>query len=201
MTLPRPALIGGAIIALLVAVYATFYAGANQQSGKTIDTTAVEAIRKGDMKKLIFTSTPASPVTTTFTDEAQKAKSFADYEGKYILVNFWATWCAPCRHEMLSLNKLQAELGGDRFEVVTIATGHNPLPAIKTFFKKALITDLPILLDPKQDLARKMSVFGLPTTIILDPQGREIARLRGDAEWADENAFGVINALIDAPDT
>ena len=97
---------------------------------------------------------------------------------------------------MPSLNKLQADLGGDTFEVLTIATGHNPLPAIKTFFKQAEITDLPILLDPKQDLARKMSVFGLPSTIILDPQGREIARLRGDAEWADENAYAVIKTLI-----
>lgn len=196
MTLPRPALIGGAIIALLIAVYATFQLGANQQTGEAVDTSEISALRQGDMKKLIFATAPAAPVTTTFTDEAQNAKSFADYKGKYVLVNFWATWCAPCRHEMPSLNKLQTELGGDTFEVVTIATGHNPLPAIKTFFNKAEITDLPILLDPKQDLARQMSVFGLPATIILDPQGREIARLRGDAEWADDNAYKIIRALI-----
>ncbi len=201
MTLPRPALFGGAIIAVLIAVYATFQLGANQQSGPSIDTSALSALREGDMKKLIFSSQPASAVTTPFTDEAQNTKSFADYKGKYVLVNFWATWCAPCRHEMPSLNKLQSELGGDRFEVITIATGHNPLPAIKAFFKKAQITDLPILLDPKQDLARKMSVFGLPATIILDPQGREIARLRGDAEWADDNAYTIIKALIAPTDS
>lgn len=201
MTLPRPVLFGGAIIAVLIAVYATFNSGANQQSGPTIDTSEISALRQGDMKKLIFASAPAAPVTTAFTDEEKNQKTFADFEGKYVLVNFWATWCAPCRHEMPSLNKLQADLGGENFEVVTIATGHNPVPAIRTFFSKAEITDLPILLDPKQDLARQMSVFGLPATIILDPQGREIARLRGDAEWADENAYAVINALISAKDS
>ena len=75
MTLPRPALIGGAIIALLIAVYATFYAGANQQTGETVDTSAISALREGDMKKLIFTSTPAAPVTTAFMDEAQNPKT------------------------------------------------------------------------------------------------------------------------------
>ncbi|WGI21639.1 TlpA family protein disulfide reductase [Amylibacter sp. IMCC11727] len=201
MTLPRPALIGGAIIALLIAVYATFQLGANQQTVEPVDTSEINALRQGDMKKLIFASAPVAPVTTAFTDEAQTPKTFADYKGKYVLVNFWATWCAPCRKEMPSLNKLQRELGGDKFEVVTIATGHNPLPAIKTFFSQANITDLPILLDPKQDLARQMSVFGLPATVILDPQGREIARLRGDAEWADDNAYTIIKALIATQDS
>ena len=99
---------------------------------------------------------------------------------------------------MPSLNKLQADLGSDNFEVVTIATGRNPVPAIKSFFSTASITDLPILRDPKQELGREMGIFGLPMTMILNPQGQEIARLRADAEWADDNAYAVIKALIDA---
>ena len=144
---------------------------------------------------------PAPAVTTPFTDPDGNTKTFADYAGKYVLVNFWATWCAPCRHEMPSLNTLQQTYGGDDFEVVTIATGRNPLPAINKFFSDAKITDLPILLDPKQSLAREMSVFGLPMTMILNPDGQEIARLRGDAEWADENAFTIIKTLIGAEDS
>jgi thiol-disulfide isomerase/thioredoxin len=97
---------------------------------------------------------------------------------------------------MPSLDELQKELGSDTFEVVTIATGHNHLPAIKNFFERAKITTLPILLDPNQDLAQEMSIFGLPSTVILDPSGREIARLRGDAEWSDGNAFAIISALV-----
>ena len=94
------------------------------------------------------------------------------------------------------LDEIQKELGSDTFEVVTIATGHNHLPAIKKFFERAKITTLPILLDPNQDLAQEMSIFGLPSTVILDPSGREIARLRGDAEWSDGNAFAIISALV-----
>jgi thiol-disulfide isomerase/thioredoxin len=183
------------IAAVLYAATATI---ANPVLADSPDIAAISELRQGDMKKLVFAKEPAIAVTTTFVDEEGNIKSFADYRGKYVLVNFWATWCAPCRHEMPSLNKLQTELGGDTFEVVPIATGHNPIPAIRAFFKKAEITNFPILRDPKQALAREMSVFGLPMTMILNPEGQEIARLRGDAEWADENAFTVLKALIAA---
>lgn len=186
---------------LIAAIYAAGVTFANPVLADTPDLAAISALRAGDMKKLVFASDPAAPITTAFINEAEEVKSFADYQGKYVLVNFWATWCAPCRNEMPSLNKLQADLGGDTFEVVTIATGRNPVPAIKTFFKKAEITDLSILRDPKQALARDMSVFGLPMTMILNPEGQEIARLRGDAEWADENAYAVIKALIGDTDS
>lgn len=196
MTFSRPLLVGGAIITLLSAVYATFHLGANQQSDSRINSSEINALRKGDMKKLIFAPQPLALVKTPFMDETKNNKFFSDYNGKYVLVNFWATWCVPCRHEMPSLDELQKELGSDTFEVITIATGHNQLPAIKNFFERAEITNLPILLDPNQDLAQEMSIFGLPSTVILDPSGREIARLRGDAEWSDENAFAIINALV-----
>ena len=136
MTLFRVAVVCGGAIALLFAVYATFQLGANQQSEATVDTSHVSALRKGDMKKLIFASQPQNVVTLPFLDENQSIKFFTDYNGKYLLVNFWATWCAPCRKEMPSLNKLQTKFGGDNFKVITIATGHNPIPAIKNFFKK-----------------------------------------------------------------
>ena len=196
MTFSRPLLFGGAIIALLSAVYATFHLGANQQSNPTVNRSEINVLRKGDMKKLIFAPQPLALVKTPFIDETKNNKFFSDYKGKYVLVNFWATWCVPCRREMPSLDELQKELGSDTFEVVTIATGHNHLPAIKNFFKRVKITNLPILLDPNQDLAQEMSIFGLPSTVILDPSGREIARLRGDAEWSDGNAFAIISALV-----
>ena len=116
-----------------------------------------------------------------------------------MVLNFWATWCAPCRKEMPSLDRLQTELGGDTFQVVTIATGRNTLPGITKFFEAADVTHLPILLDPKQKLSRSMGVLGLPITMIIDPEGREIARLRGDADWDTQSALAIISALI-APD-
>ena len=179
-------------------MYTALMMGAN---AATADMSEIAAMRSGDMGKLNFHSEAKQASNNEYVKDDGTTGTLADHEGRVVLLNFWATWCAPCRHEMPSLNKLQAELGGDNFKVITIATGRNPVPAIKAFFKKAEITDLPILRDPNQSLAREMSVFGLPMSMILNPQGQEIARLRGDAEWADENAYAVIKALISEQDS
>jgi len=112
------------------------------------------------------------------------------------LVNFWATWCAPFRKEMPMLSELQTEFGGEGFEVVTIATGRNELGAMKRFLGEVGVDNLPLYLDPQQALARDMAVLGLPITVILDPEGREIARMRGDAEWNGDSAKAIIAALL-----
>lgn len=158
------------------------------------DTASLEALRDGSMKKLVF-SDPLDVSQVVFSDPEGGEHRLADWQGKYVLVNFWATWCAPCRKEMPMLDALQAEFGGETFEVVTIATGRNAVPAIKRFFEEIGVSHLPILLDPKQELAREMAVLGLPITIILNPEGQEIARLRGDAEWDGESAKAIIAAL------
>jgi thiol-disulfide isomerase/thioredoxin len=112
------------------------------------------------------------------------------------VLNFWATWCAPCRKEMPQLSELQAELGGDAFEVVTIATGRNPPQAMQRFFEEIGVDNLPLHMDPKQALAREMAVMGLPITVILNPEGQEIARMRGDADWSSDSAKAIVSALI-----
>lgn len=161
------------------------------------DIAAANLLREGDMKKLIFHSTPEAVTAASFqlADDAGTG-TLADYRGKYVLLNFWATWCAPCRKEMPMLQELQTEFGGDFFEVVTIATGRNSPQGIKKFFADNNITSLPRLQDPKQQLAAQMGVFGLPITVIIDPKGREIARMRGDADWSSDSAKAVIKALI-----
>jgi thiol-disulfide isomerase/thioredoxin len=161
------------------------------------DTSAAAALRTGDMKKLVFHSTPEATSHAPFQlpDDGGE-KTLADYEGKHVLVNFWATWCAPCRKEMPMLSELQAELGGDKFEVVTIAAGRNTPAGIEKFFKDAKIDNLPRYQDPKQALASQLGIFGLPITIILDPNGKEIARLRGDADWASDSAKAIIAQLL-----
>lgn len=101
------------------------------------------------------------------------------------------------------LEALEKELGGDDFAVVTMATGRNPVPMIEAFFAKINVTALPILRDPKQAYARRMAVLGLPMTMILDREGREVARLRGDAEWDSADAVAILRAVIaaDMPDS
>jgi thiol-disulfide isomerase/thioredoxin len=161
------------------------------------DTAALEALREGSMKKLIF-SEPAPVPDIAFTHADGGEYRLSDFKGKHVLVNFWATWCAPCRKEMPMLSELQTEFGGESFEVVTIATGRNEIAGIRAFFadEDVQVDNLPLYLDPKQELAREMAVLGLPITVILDPEGREIARMRGDAEWNSESAKAIIGALI-----
>ena len=95
------------------------------------------------------------------------------------------------------LAELQTEFGGDDFEVVTIATGRNSVPGIKKFFDEIGVDNLPLYLDPRQGLARDMAVLGLPITVIISPEGAEIARMRGDAEWNSDSAKAIIAALLE----
>lgn len=174
-------------------LYTALVLGANAAQS---DTAALEALREGDMRKLMFHAEPQPASQVAFTDPEGGDHRLADWQGKWVLLNFWATWCAPCRKEMPMLDALQIEFGGDAFEVVTVATGRNSLPGIRRFFEEVGVENLPILLDPGQELARDMAVLGLPITVLLDPEGREIARLRGDAEWDSDSARAIISALI-----
>ncbi|MEM6728251.1 MAG: TlpA disulfide reductase family protein [Pseudomonadota bacterium] len=172
-------------------VYLATIIGAN-----AADIEALSAMREGDMRKLVFHS-DAQPVSeNAFFLPDESEHTLADFEGKYTLVNFWATWCAPCRKEMPMLSELQEEFGGDQFEVVTIATGRNPVAGMRAFFDDIGVDNLPMFRDPRQAVARDMAVLGLPITIILDTEGQEIARLRGDADWASDDAKALIAALL-----
>lgn len=153
------------------------------------------ALREGDMRKLTLHSETMESSDETFIGADGSEMTLADYAGKTVLVNFWATWCAPCRKEMPHLSKLQNDLMGENFEVVTIATGRNPRPAMEAFFKEIGVDNLPLHTDPRQTLARSMGVLGLPVTVILGPDGREIGRLQGDADWASDSAMAILTAI------
>lgn len=182
-------------------LYLALALSANPAAADRAEIAALEALREGSLKKLAFHSAPR-PASTAAFDLADGAGtgSLADYRGKYILLNFWATWCAPCRKEMPQLQALQDTLGGDSFEVVTIATGRNAPQGIVKFFQQAGITSLPRHQDPKQLLARDMGVLGLPATVILDPEGREIARLLGEADWNSDSARAIVKHLTHNPE-
>ena len=181
------------IVAML---YAAFMTSANPVAAGTVDRETLIALKAGDMKKLAVHKSPKPASTVAFETEDGSAMTLQDLNGKVVLLNFWATWCAPCRHEMPWLDTLQSTMGGDDFMVLPVATGRNPLPAIRKFFEKENITALGIYRDPKQQLSRDMSVLGLPVTLILDREGREIARLTGDADWSSPEAMTLLKAVI-----
>lgn len=179
---------------LLALVYTAFAAGANAAD---VNVSELEALRDGDMKKLVFIPEPrpVSDKPFVLADDTGEGQ-LSDYQGKFVLLNFWATWCAPCRKEMPQLAELQAEFGGDDFEVVTLASGRNSPAGIKKFFAENGIENLPRHQDPKMGVTRDMAVLGLPVTVLIDPEGREIARLLGDAEWNSDSAKAIIGALV-----
>ena len=180
-------------------LYAAMSFGANPVLAEMSDAVALQSIldmRQGDMRKLTVHNAPGDPVTLGFQDANGNAMSFADTSGQFRVVNFWATWCAPCREEMPALDALNMEMS-DRLTVLTIATGRNRMEGIEDFFAETQIESLPILLDPKGELARAVGVVGLPVTLILDPEGREVARLIGGADWSSDNAKSVLGAIMD----
>lgn len=178
-----------------IVLYMALALGANPALA---DSAEAEALREGDMKKLVFHSAPEAAPATEFERADGGTGTLDDYRGRHVLLNFWATWCAPCRAEMPTLSALQDAMGGADFAVVTIATGRNAPPAMKKFFDDIGVDNLPLHRDTNSALARQMGVFGLPATVILDPEGREIARLTGDADWNSDSARAIIAALTGA---
>ncbi|MEM7598048.1 MAG: TlpA disulfide reductase family protein [Pseudomonadota bacterium] len=176
-----------------IVLYTALVFGAN---ASLADLDTAKALRTGDMKKLVFHEAPQDVSNTAFETIDGGTGTLADYDGKIVVLNFWATWCAPCRHEMPMLSELQSELGGDRFEVVTIATGRNPPQAMKAFFAEIGVDNLPLHRDPRSKIAREMGVLGLPVTMVLDENGQEIARLVGDADWSSDAAQAIMRSLM-----
>lgn len=174
----------------MLILYTALAAGANMAVAGDID---FDAAKAGGLELAAGDGKPVSD--TVFTDPEGKEHKLDEYTGQVVLLNFWATWCAPCREEMPALNTLQKELGGDDFQVVTIASGRNSMPAIEKFFSEAEIDSLPILLDPRQKLAREFGVVAMPATILIDRDGNEVARMMGPADWASDAAKTVVNEM------
>ena len=148
------------------------------------------------MRKLVVHAEPVPAPDTVYTGADGEPTTLAASNGRVRLVNFWATWCAPCRKEMPALDALQRDRGGPDFEVITIATGRTAPEAIQAFRETAGIGALPNALDPKGRLAAAMGVPGLPVSVLLDRDGAEVARVMGDADWNGPDARALIAALV-----
>ncbi|QIR84178.1 TlpA disulfide reductase family protein [Paracoccus sp. AK26] len=174
-------------------LYTALLFGANAAFAGAVDW---QAAKDAGLVKLVPAEEPAPVSDVEFNDPEGGTHTLADYKGKVVLLNFWATWCAPCREEMPYLDALQSEMGGEDFEVVAVATGRNAPDRIDKFYAETGLQNLPVLLDPRQQLARDMGVVGLPVTVLIDREGREVARLLGEADWSSEPAKTVIRQLV-----
>lgn len=188
------------IIGLVLVAGLVFWLAGDQPPGddarNTPNTAWLQEAARGEMTKLLPAEAPGPTPDLPFFDADGDRFTLADFGGKLVLVNFWATWCAPCRHEMPSLDRLYKAMGGNEFTVLAISIDRGGAEAAGPFLAEIGVEDLPVFYDPKGALSRASGVYGLPVTILLDGEGRELARLVGPAEWDSADAKAVIRAAL-----
>jgi thiol-disulfide isomerase/thioredoxin len=155
-------------------------------------------LNKGPMAPLLVRSKPLDLPPIEFADGEGAAKSLADFKGKVVLLNIWASWCVPCREEMPALDKLETELGGKDFAVVAVNIDKGGPDKARDFLAETGATHLPLYTEPSSKLFAALKAVGMPTTLVLDRDGREIGRLVGPADWSSPEAKRVIEAAIAA---
>ena len=154
----------------------------------------------GEVAALTMATTPLKLPDLAFDDADGKPRKLSDWRGRTVLVNLWATWCVPCRREMPALDALQAKLGGPDFEVVAVNIDTRDPDKPKNFLKEADLTRIGYFSDQTakvfQDLKSIGKALGMPTSVLVDRNGCEIANIAGPAEWASDDAIKLISAAV-----
>ena len=144
------------------------------------------ALEKPDLKNLVLIKNPKIYEDVIFKDINQKDVDLDDFKGKLLILNFWATWCAPCREEMPSLDELQSNTKLNNIKIFPINIGQEDISKSKSFFKELNIKNLDIYMDAPVTLAKKFSLRGVPTTILFNKEGKEFARIIGSIDFSDK---------------
>ena len=154
----------------------------------------------GEVAALAVAQRPFRVPNLAFKDAQGHDRTLADWRGRTVLLNLWATWCVPCRREMPALDGLQADLGGPKFQVVAVNIDTRDPQKPLDFLKQVGATHLGIYADPSaqvfEDLKEVGKAFGMPTTLIVDPKGCEIGDMAGPAEWSSDDGVKLISAML-----
>lgn len=145
---------------------------------------------------LSFHESPRPVEPFTFEDSEGDELTLADFQGQVVVLNLWATWCPPCREEMPTLDSLQQRLGGDEFQVIALSVDQGGASVVRDFYDEIGIEHLPLYIDSSMRVMSRLAVRGLPTTLVLDARGREVARLVGEADWATPQMVEYLDGLI-----
>ena len=148
-----------------------------------------------DLKNLVVHKIPKIYDNVIFLDDADKEINIENLDSKLIILNFWATWCEPCKEEMPSLNRLQANQKLKNLKIYPINIGKENLKKVKSFFTELDINNLEPYFDNPSTLAKTFSLRGLPTTILLNSKGEEFARIIGSINFDDENFINWLKNL------
>jgi thiol-disulfide isomerase/thioredoxin len=199
---------GLAILAVLAGVYGMGRLRSNPAAAACAPAVAaasrIAPLAHGEIAALTVARAPFRVPDLVFKDAQGHERKLSDWRGRTVLLNLWATWCVPCRKEMPALDQLQAALGGDKFEVVTISIDTRDPEKPLAFLKDAGVSHLAYYSDQSakvfQELKLAGKAFGMPTTLIVDPSGCEIGEMAGPAEWASADGVKLVSAAI-ASDT
>lgn len=199
-------LVAGALVLGAVAGTAGVYVsgqgtveGSNRCDGAVALASALKPLARGELAALLPADHPRDLAGLAIQTTDGKTMRLGDLSGKALLVNFWATWCAPCRAEMPALDRLQAARGGERFQVVTVNADVGDPAKPAAFLEEIGTRLLPDYRDPKMaafnDLRANGLAFGMPTTLLVDAGGCQVAVLHGPAEWDSPDALAVVDRL------
>ncbi len=142
---------------------------------------------------------PRALPNIAFKDGAGRKLTLADFRGKVVLLNLWATWCPPCRKEMPALDRLQQQLGGAAFQVIALSIDLGGAFAVQSFYEETDVRALTVYIDASGQAAPELGVVGLPTTLLIDDAGREIGRVTGPAEWDSPEVVATIRQYLGPP--
>lgn len=183
-----------AVAAVVAVGYEQFFTP-RADSGRDVGTAAAAA---GGAQPIEHATTRTSAPELHFVDGVGRPRSLADFRGRVVLLNIWATWCVPCRQEMPALDRLQSMLGGPGFEVVALSIDHDGLPKVKKFYADLGLKSLGIYVDTGGDVTLKLRMVGVPLTLLVDRDGSEAWRKVGPAEWDQPAMVELVRKQIGA---
>jgi thiol-disulfide isomerase/thioredoxin len=178
------------MIAGLVSLAAIPVSGAAKAAGPKLS---------GHMQNFTLAPAARSRAGLQWKDGNGKETGLDTYKGKVVLLNFWATWCAPCIRELPSLDRLQAALGGDDFQVIALNVNREGKRKAQRMLRRLKLKNLTLNLDREVEVGKTLGLMNMPTTYLFDRQGREIGKLAGSAEWDEKESIALIKYFIDNP--
>jgi len=181
----------------LAIVAAVYLIAGPQINGSGGEASPLAAYVTGPVGNFQPASDPQPAPELQFLDGKGKTVHLSDFRGKLVLLNLWATWCVPCREEMPDLDALQGEMGSDRFQVVALSVDKDGLELARSFLKEVKAGHLMLYNDPTSGANFKVKGYGLPTTLLISPEGDELGRIVGPAEWNKPEAQALIEAALE----
>jgi thiol-disulfide isomerase/thioredoxin len=157
------------------------------------------ATASADAFSFSFLDQPRSLPDIRFVDGEGRSLSLQEFRNRPVLLNIWATWCVPCRQEMPALDRLQADVGASELFVLALSIDRQGMPVVKKFYQELGVVSLGAYIDQAGEVSSELNTIGVPTTLLIDREGREIGRKVGAAEWDSREIVALIRARLGLP--